>query len=80
MYKIWKYFEKGQVIVCNYQTQLTARKDPDWYAQPCIVNKFNKLLFSAEAEAFIQWTIKDKVLLLLAKILISDQGLFETLF
>ena len=21
MYKIWKYFEKGQVIVCNYYTQ-----------------------------------------------------------
>ena len=29
MYKIWKYFEKGQLIACDYCTQKTARKGPD---------------------------------------------------
>ena len=29
MYKIWKYFEKEQVIVCNYHMQETARKGSD---------------------------------------------------
>ena len=28
MYKILKYFEKGQVTVCYYRTQQTARKGP----------------------------------------------------
>ena len=28
MYKIWKYFEKGQVIVCDYCMQKTARIGP----------------------------------------------------
>ena len=29
MYKIWKYFEKGQVIAYDYHTQKTARIGPD---------------------------------------------------
>ena len=29
MYKIWKYFEKDQVIAYDYRTQETARKGPD---------------------------------------------------
>ena len=28
MYKIWKYFEKGQTTVCDYRTQKSARKGP----------------------------------------------------
>ena len=31
MYKICKYFEKGQVIACDYRTQWIARKGPDKY-------------------------------------------------
>ena len=33
MYKIWKYFEKRQVIACNYCTQQTVRIGPAicWY-------------------------------------------------
>ena len=28
MYKIWKYFEQGQVIACDNHMQWTARIDP----------------------------------------------------
>ena len=28
MYKIWKYLKKGQMIVCDFCTQQTARKGP----------------------------------------------------
>ena len=28
MDKVWKYFEKGQVIVCNFHTEKAARKGP----------------------------------------------------
>ena len=31
MFKMLKYFEKEQVIACNYHTQWTARKGPDKY-------------------------------------------------
>ena len=33
MYKIWKYFEKGQMMACDYYTQQTARKGPA-YSSP----------------------------------------------
>ena len=29
MYKIWKNYKKGQVIACDYCTELTARKGPE---------------------------------------------------
>ena len=37
MSKIWEYFEKEQVIVCDYRTQLTART-PD---NPSLWSKFS---------------------------------------
>ena len=38
MCKIWKHFEKGQVTVCNYHTQQTARIDPIDTTLPMPIN------------------------------------------
>ena len=39
MYKAWKYFEKGQLIVCDYCMQETARIGHDLWCNLILLKK-----------------------------------------
>ena len=53
MYKIRKYFEKGEVIACDCWTQLTAGKGPAFKRQPHKIVKHTQT---------IHWQFADELL------------------
>ena len=48
MYKIWKYLEKGQVTVCDYRTQQTAKKGPGTVVRIIVLWYYRKTLLDNE--------------------------------
>ena len=48
MYKIWKYLEKGQVTVCDYRTQQTAKKGPGTVVRIIVPWYYRKTLLDNE--------------------------------
>ena len=63
MYKIWKYFEKGQLIVCNKRMQYTARIGPGTIRFIKLSNNLMNFFYSDHHQQYFFWLPLDLLLI-----------------